>query len=137
MSFHDLNESDEFLRYPTNSLVAVFDNAEDLAGALRALNLAGYVENDVDVLSGHEGAKRLDITGREHGLLARIYRIMESAALESKNLREFAQELEAGHFVVVVRTTDKEERNDLWSILHVHGGHRATFYGRWIIEKIA
>ena len=137
MTVYNLNESNEFIRYPIDNIVAVFDDEEDLAGAIRALNIAGYQENEIRVLCGPDGAKRLDMTGKEHGWLARLYRAMESAALESKNLREFSQELEAGHFVVAVHAADKEERNDLWSILQVHGAHRASWYGKWTIEKAA
>jgi hypothetical protein len=137
MKIYDLNESDDFLRYPTDNIVAVFNNETDLARAIHALNIAGYEENDVAILSGPEGAKRLDISGEQHGWLARVYRFMESAAAESKKLHQFAEELKAGHFVVFVHASNNEERSDLWSIMKAHGAHRAAWFGKWIIEKVA
>jgi hypothetical protein len=135
--YEDLNQSDSFITYPTNCIVCVIDKASDVDSLLRELNSHGYFEDEVRILFSKKGAERLDPDGRDHGKLAKLYRLMETAALESKTLREFYAELMNGHLVFMVHTDDHEEVREAWSILRSYDARRATFYGRWIVERVA
>jgi hypothetical protein len=105
----NLNESDSFITYPTNRLVCVIDKESDIDSLIRELNEHGYVADDVRILFSEEGARRLDRFGANHGWLAKLYRMMETAALESKTLHEFYAELMNGHFVFMIQTRDRDE----------------------------
>jgi hypothetical protein len=49
------------------------------------------------MLCGPEGARRLDVSGKAHGLLARLYRFIEEYGdVEQSHLKRYEQELLAG-----------------------------------------
>ena len=137
MRYQDLNQSDSFLTYPTNCLVCVIDKAEDARSLVHELNQRGYGEDEVRILFSEKGAERLDPLGEQHGWLAKLYRLMETAALESKTMREYYDELMQGHYVFMVQAEDRDEAEKVWPILQSYGARRTTFYGRWTIEKVA
>ena len=133
MKYTDLNENDNFLRYPTNKLVGVVSTPEELQAAILELNKAGFGEDAIDVLCGKQGADRLDVTGEKHGLLARLYRFIEQA----KNLREYQQDLLSGRFLIAIEAAEEDKRAQALKILQSHGGHRVNFYGKWAVEGLA
>ncbi len=139
MKYTDLNENDNFLRYPTrNKLVGVVSTPEELQAAILELNKAGFGEDEIDVLCGKKGADRLDVTGEKHGPLARLYRFVEKFGdMEAKNLREYQQELLSGHFLIAIEAAEEDKRAQALTILESHGGHRVNFYGKWAVEGLA
>ena len=56
MNYIDLNENDNFLRYPTNKVVAIVNTPEQLQSAIREVNQTGFGEDKIDVLCGQKGA---------------------------------------------------------------------------------
>ena len=138
MKYTDLNENDNFLRYPTNKLVGVVSTPEELRAAILALNKAGFGEDAIDVLCGKKGADRLDVTGEKHGPLARLYRFVEKFGdMEAKNLREYQQELLGGHFLIAIDAAEEDKRAQALTILQTYGGHRVNFYGKWAVTGLA
>jgi hypothetical protein len=137
LTYTDLNETDNFLTYPTNRVVAIVDTPDELRSAIAQLNQTGFEEDKIDVLCGQKGADRLDVTGEHHGFLARLYRFIEKFGdMESENLREYEHELRGGHFLLAVEVPDDERRAQVVQILESHGGHRINFYGRWQVEGL-
>ena len=108
MRYEDWNASDSFITYPTNCLVCVIDKESDVASLVRELNRHGYADDDIRILFSEEGARRLDRYGMDHGWLARLYRMMETAALESKTLQEYYDELMNGNFVFFIQTRHRD-----------------------------
>jgi len=137
MRYEDWNASDSFITYPTNCLVCVIDKESDVASLVRELNRHGYADDDIRILFSEEGARRLDRYGMDHGWLARLYRMMETAALESKTLQEYYDELMNGNFVFFIQTRHRDEGGEVWSLVQRYGARRPTFYGRWIVEQVA
>jgi hypothetical protein len=137
MRYEDWNASDSFITYPTNCLVCVIDKESDVASLVRDLNQRGYTEDEIRILFSEPGAKRLDRHGMDHGWLARLYRMMETAALESKTLQEYYDELMNGNFVFFIQTRHRDEGGEVWSLVQRYGARRPTFYGRWIVEQVA
>lgn len=138
MNYTDLNESDNFLLYPTNKVLAIVNTPAQLQSAIRELNQIGFGEDKLDVLCGQKGADRLDVTGEHHGLLARLYQFIEKFGdMESENLRDYEQELRGGHFLLAVNVPDEEKRTHVVQIIESHGGHRINFYGRWTVQGLA
>ena len=138
MKYTDLNAKDDFLRYPTNKLIGVVATPEELQATITELNKAGFEENEIDVLCGKEGADRLDVSGKYHGLLARLYRYVGRLGdIESKNLQEYEQELLNGDYVLAIQVPDEDKRMQVLNVIKSHGGHAVTFYGRWTVEGLA
>jgi len=138
LNYTDLNETDNFLTYPTNKVVAIVDTPEQLRSAIAELNQAGFGEDKIDVLCGQSGADRLDVTGEHHGFLARLYRFMEKFGdMESENLRDYQHELRGGRFLLAVEVPDEQRKAQVLQILESHGGHRINFYGRWEVQGLA
>ena len=138
MKYTDLNENDNFLRYPTNKLIGVVNTPEELQAAILELNKAGFGEDEINVLCGPKGADRLDVTGEQHGPLARLYRFVQKFGdMESDTLREYGEELSSGHFLVTIEAGDEGKRARALNILQSHGGRRINFYGRWQVTGLA
>ncbi len=52
-------------------------------------------------------------------------------------MREYYDELMQGHFVFMVQTESREEGDEVWYIMQNYDARRPTFYGRWVVEKVA
>ena len=133
---HHAKDDSDFIPYPTNRVVGVIDNVGDAQAALRDLKAAGFTADQVQVLTGEEGAHRLDVQGDEHGPLAHIVRSTQKLLgdYEIKDATRYEQELLAGHFGIGVAAHYKEDRDKARQILKAHRGHFINFYGRWIME---
>lgn len=134
MKYTYLNETDNFFHYPTNKLVGIVSTSEELQAAIVELNKGGFGEDEIDMLCGKEGADRLDVTGEQHGLVARLYRFIEKFGDMESELREYRQELLSGHFLLAIDAADEDQKARALNILQSHGGRRVNFYGRWAVE---
>lgn len=123
--------------YPTDSVVGVIDGPEELQAALTALQDASFDMEKIETLCGEAGIDRLDRTGEGHGLAARLLRLVQYLGEEQTHLQQHEQELNAGHFLIVVPvgkgTSMKGQAKD---ILRSHGGHSLHNYGRFAIEDL-
>ena len=138
MKYTDLNEKDNFLHYPTDKLLGVINTPEELRATIVDLNAHGFREGEISVLCGKAGAERLDVTGKDHGVLARFYRFVEKAGdVESKDLTAYQQELLHGHFLLAIAAANKSKRQQALRTLQAHGGHEINFFGKLTIEQLA
>jgi hypothetical protein len=137
MTYSTPGEAGAFLTYPTNKLIGVIADAPQAKAAIEALHGAGFVEDGVDLLCGPEGARRLDVSGKAHGVLARLYRFIEGFGdMEHPHLQRYEQELLAGHCVITVEARDPERREQARQIVKTHDGYFMNFYGRWHVEGL-
>jgi hypothetical protein len=137
MEFTALNESDDWVRYPTNKVVGSLSNTEDLNAAITDLNASGFGQEEIYVVCGRKAASQMDVTGERHGLLGRFFRAMEEFAdMDLKLLEDYKEELLGGHFLVGVDVDDEDERKRAANILVAHGGHRVNFFGLWSIQNL-
>jgi hypothetical protein len=111
---------------------------DELVRALRDLRAAGFTADDIEVLTGEEGAHRVDVTGEEHGPLARFVRSFQRVLghYEPVHVRRHEQELLAGHFGIGVTAKDPATREKVRKILKSHKGHFINFYGEWAMEVL-
>jgi len=138
LRYTDLNETDNFLRYPTDKLLGVVNTPEELQATVLELNAAGFGEREISVLCGKQGADRLDVTGKDHGAFARVYRFIEKLGdMDSKNLTDYQQELLHGHFLLAIAAANKKKRQQALQALQSHGGHGINFFGKLAIERLA
>lgn len=133
----DLHKDSDFILYPANKVIGIIDDPGDCKAALMDLKAAGFTAAEIGVLSGEEGAHRLDPTGAEHGPLARFARWIEKAGdMEAKHVERHEQELLAGHYAIGVSAKEPEAREKVHKILKAHNGHFINFYGQWAIEGL-
>jgi hypothetical protein len=120
---------DGLLTAPENRVLAHLDTPDALNAAVEDLVQAGFVQDEIFVLCGPKGAQRLDVSGREHGLRGRVYRVMEWMGDEREVLLRSGRHLEAGGLVVTV-PTDGSDKGTAGRILAEHGGHDIAHFGK-------
>ena len=133
----DIHQDSDFIFYPTNKVVGIIDEPDDCKAALLDLRAAGFTADEVEVLTGEEGAHRVDPTGEEHGRLGRIVRWLQKFGdMEPVHVKRHEQELLAGHYGIGVIAKEPETREKVLKILKTHRGHFINFYGKWMIEAL-
>jgi hypothetical protein len=115
----------------------VIDDPAALDAAVGALIAAGVSEADVHVLAGEEAERRIDEKGKHHGLLGRIFRKVHSLGDEGEHTRRHIEELQAGHYVVIVPVSDDRAPERVGDILGAHGGHFIYHYTRMTSRELA
>ncbi len=122
--------------FPYNTVVGVIDDAESLEMAVQTLAAAGFAESSVQVLSGERGVERIDARGERKGILARIFRLVDALGSEREHTERHVEELRAGHFLVLVQTTDDAGKARARDALTAQGGHYINYYSRWTTEQL-
>ncbi|HKR84846.1 MAG TPA: hypothetical protein VJS37_11760, partial [Terriglobales bacterium] len=64
----------DFIPYPTNKVVGIIDDVKNAKAAVRDLQKAGFSADQIRVLTGKEGARRINARGDKHGVWARMLR---------------------------------------------------------------
>ena len=105
----DPNDRDRF-PYPGGNVVGVFVDGSALNDARERLERAGFGPDRYDVLHGETDVARIDVTGEAHGLAGTIVRKLQAAfSDDADHVREYAEHLRAGHYVVGVSVGEDED----------------------------
>ena len=127
----------QFYRYPMNRVAAIFDDLEGATAALPQLEQAGFDLTAVNVLSGREGARLLNLEGTGQGPWARALRVLQrGGAFEGETLRIHDSALRNDQAVVFVPVRNDGEEQDAARILHLCGGYSLLRYRRWTIDPL-
>ncbi|MEA2537379.1 MAG: hypothetical protein QOF11_1613 [Chloroflexota bacterium] len=122
--------------YPTNHLLAVFDDPAAAAAAAAELIAAGFTSDDVTILRGDEGAERLDGLGAV-GPWRRILRLFQFMTMDQMpDFLTYEAALRAGRAVVAVRVRDRPSMLAARDVLLRSGGHFMNFFGRLSTEEL-
>ncbi len=125
------------LGYPTDHLMGVLPSPAAADAAIADLVAAGFDRGAVRVLVGEEAALRIDGRGTHHGLVARLYRLVQFTQMDqAPDFRRYELEARRGHPVMAVKETDAARRRELRAILRRHGAHFTNFYGRLFTETL-
>ena len=125
---------DRLLDYNHSRLVAVFDTCPDQE-TLDELTDAGFAQS-FDVHCGRDGARLIDFSGTEHGLLARLSHTLRHMTDEGDLMHHYERALSAGHCVVMVLTPGPDRRQLAEGILRAHGAHFMNQFGIWTVETV-
>lgn len=102
------NSSDSF-PYPRGSVVGVLADAAAVEDARGRLERAGLGAERCDVLHGDEGLARIDVGGESHGRTGRMMRrLQKGLSDDAGHVREYAEHLRAGQYVVGVAVGEDE-----------------------------
>jgi hypothetical protein len=112
------------LGYPTDHLMGVLPSPAAADAAIAELERAGIDHDAIRILVGEEAALRIDGRGTHHGLVARLYRLVQFTQMDqAPDFRRYEREARRGHPVVAVKETDPARRNPggaarPWRALH-------------------
>jgi hypothetical protein len=125
------------LGYPTDHLMGVLPSPGAADAAIAELERAGIDRDAIRILVGEEAALQIDGRGTHHGLVARLYRLLQFTQMDqAPDFRRYEREARRGHPVVAVRETDPARRKVIRAALRAHGGHFTNFYGRFFTETL-
>lgn len=128
--------SGRFIGYPTGWILGVVDEPQDAAGIDTELAAAGIGHDDRMILTGAEGAQRLDGLGSQSGFLARMRRATQYLAMDQMpDFLMYEVALREGRVVVGVRPDDAE-RPAAIEVLKRHGAHFINRFGSWSTEEV-
>jgi hypothetical protein len=125
------------LGYPTDHLMGVLPSPAAAEAATAELERSGIAPGDIRVLVGEEAALRIDGRGTQHGVLARLYRLLQFTQMDqAPDFRRYEREARRGHPVVAVKETDPARRKVIRTIMRGQGAHFTNFYGRFATETL-
>lgn len=125
------------LGYPTDHLMGVLPSPADAEAAVADLVAAGFDATSIRVLVGAEAALRIDGRGTHHGIVARLYRLLQFTQMDqAPDFRRYELEARRGHPVIAVKETDPDRRREILAILRRHGSHFTNFYARFFTETL-
>jgi hypothetical protein len=122
--------------YAEDYLVGIFPDTAALESAATDLIERGFNEDGLDAYCGIEGAKELDPTGEEHGLLTRITRVVQNVFAEFDGLREYAAAAEAGACVLATPIPDEEQRETAIEVYRRHNADLISAFGKMTVERL-
>ena len=124
-----------FYRYPLRRMVAVIEDEAAIELALRRLDEIGIDRGRVVVLSGPQGARLLDRSGKKHGLRGRFLRFVQQGAYEGDVLHRHEEALNRGSSVMYVPVRGRQQ-SQVAEILSAVGGSDLLYFGRWSITDL-
>jgi hypothetical protein len=125
------------LGYPTDQLMGVLPSPAAADAAVAELRAAGFDATAIRVLVGAEAALRIDGRGTHHGILARLYRLLQFTQMDqAPDFRRYELEARRGHPVIAVKETDPARRREIRAIVRRHGAHFTNFYARFFTETL-
>lgn len=117
------------LKAPVDRVIAHLDTPDAVTAAITELAAAGFDRDDIYVLCGKQGAERLDVSGSDHGLRGRIYRLLEWLGDEHEVLLASEEHLAAGGLVIGV-PADEDDMETVSRIVRENGGHEIYHFGK-------
>ena len=119
-------------------LMAVFDAAAAVEGARAALVAAGIGGARIETFSGPEAAGAFDSSGRRHGALGVLYRILEfSWADQAPDFAWYEAAVREGRIVMSVRVRGQRHVAHAGRIIEEQGGHFINHFGWFETQELA
>ena len=126
-----------FQLQPTNRVTAIIDHLEDVLAAIRDFTQAGFSDNDLSVFVGKDGLEKLDLHGKNHGILGRIVRAADSLTSNQEANQDAEAALKSGSaFITVLTDGGEEQKATAERILKVHHATNVRYYGQWTVEPL-
>lgn len=129
----------ESARYPTNHVVAIVDEADQIMAASRELKEGGFLDSEIEVVCGPEAADVLHANTGHSGLAHLAIRLAQRIGVADDEMvmkDQYEQALRDGRFVVLVLAPSEERKTKAGQILREHGAHFVNFLGRFSIEAL-
>ena len=120
-------------------VTCLLDNEDAAMATVQALEAEGVATDDIEVFVGEQGARRLDLSGREHGRVLRLLRRLEAVVGgESEPYHRIDEALRTGATLVCVKVhTRQTEKARALRILKAQNGREIHYWGPWAFEDVA
>jgi hypothetical protein len=125
----------DLLREPRHRVVARLPDPDSAASALADLTNAGFRAEEVFVISGEEGIRRIDPAGLHHGLKGRVIRAADYLTY-GELIAEDTAHLEAGGVIVSLPARDADERERAERVLRARDASQMRYWGEWTFEDV-
>jgi diadenosine tetraphosphate (Ap4A) HIT family hydrolase len=122
-----------------NRVTSLLESEHEVMATVRALEEHGVATDDIDVFVGEEGARRLDLSGREHGRVIRLLRTLEAAVGDERETNKHIDEaLRRGASLVCIKLhhLKRGEKARLLRLLKDLHGHEIRCWGAWAFEDV-
>jgi diadenosine tetraphosphate (Ap4A) HIT family hydrolase len=105
---------------------------------VRALEEEGVATDDIDILVGEQGARLLDLSGREHGRVIRLLRRLEAAVGDESGANHRIDEaLRRGATLLCVKVNARpSEKARAVRVLKALHGHEIHYWGPFSFEDV-
>jgi hypothetical protein len=127
---------EEFFGYPEDYVFAIFKDADEAGEAMRRLGELGLTGEQVATFTGTEGARSIDSDGSEHGLGARLLRIVQQGAANIDHMSEYEDAAAAGDVVLGVHAPDDDLRDQVVSVLLDYDTRAVNYFGGLVVETL-
>jgi len=140
-------------------VTGLLDTEDEVMATVRALEADGVATDDIDIFKGEQGAKCLDLSGREHGRAVRLLRTLEAAVgHEGETNHRIDEALRKGavlmsvkvhsHLVATILTRITggpgnghdgpkiDEKARALRILKALHAHEIHYWGPWSVEDV-
>lgn len=127
------------VRYPTDHVVAILDAPEQISAAVSALTGGGFLESEIEVISGKAAAKKLEENTGRTGLSHLAIRIAERLGVANYEMQvkdRYEEALRAGKFVLTVLAKTEERKDQAARILVELKAQFINIMGRFTIETV-
>jgi hypothetical protein len=123
---------------PVGRLIAVADTAADAEAARQGLVAAGVDVGAIETLSGLDAAAAFDVSGRRHGVLGRLFRILEFTwADQAPDFAWYEAAVRGGRTVLIVRVRGQRHVAHAARIIEEAGGHFINYFGLFETQELA
>jgi diadenosine tetraphosphate (Ap4A) HIT family hydrolase len=122
-----------------NRVTRLLENEDEVTATVRALENGGVATDDIDVFVGEQGARCLDLSGREHGRVIRLLRTLEHAVgNESETNHRIDDALRQGKTLLCVKVPprNKDAKARTVKVLQSLQGHEIHYWGPWACEDV-
>lgn len=123
-----------------NRVTCLLDSADEVTATVRALEEAGVATDDIDLFTGEQGARCLDLSGREHGRVVRLLRTLEAAVGDERETNHRIDEaLRRGATLLSVRIHGRKngEKARVLGVLTALHAREIHYWGAWGFEDVA
>jgi len=132
------SDAQQTFPYPRGSVVGTLADGATLEDARRRLENAGFGADRCDVLHGEAGVARLDVDGEAHGKKGKMMRRLQAALSDDgHDVRRYAEDLRAGHYVLGVAVGDDEAaKQQAAEALHAAHAEFVHYYAENYVEDL-
>ena len=124
-----------------NRVTGLLDSEDEVKATVKALEESGVATDDINIFTGEQGAKCLDLEGREHGRAFWLLRTLEAAmGHEGETNQRIDQALRQGQTLLCVKVHLKHKSEEkaralrIFKSLHAHEIH---YWGSFHVEDVA
>jgi diadenosine tetraphosphate (Ap4A) HIT family hydrolase len=122
-----------------NRVTGLLDREDEVNATVRALEEAGVATDDINIFTGEQGARCLDLSGREHGRAVRLLRTLEAAVGgEGETNHRIDEALHQGATLLCVKIHKprSDEKGRAVRVLQAQHAHEIHYWGTWGFEDM-